>query len=70
MLLLQSIKFLLQPLEPRRTSIRPVGSARAVGRSGGYDIGGLIDCRAPCNYSTSGSGSGARRAAFIGYYLS
>lgn len=27
MLLLQSIKFLLQPPQPRRTSIRPVGSA-------------------------------------------
>ena len=29
MLLLQSIKFLLQPPRPRRTSIRPVGNARS-----------------------------------------
>jgi len=31
MLLLQSIKFLLQPPQPQRTSIRPVGSERVVG---------------------------------------
>ena len=37
----------------------------ARGRRVRYDIGRLIDCRAQCNYSTSGSG-----AAFIGYYLS
>jgi len=66
MLLLQSIKFLLQPLQPRRTRIRPVGSAR--GRRVCYDIASLIDCRAPCNYSTSGRRAAC--AAFIGYYLS
>jgi len=56
--------------QPRRTSIRPVGSGAAQAAALATISAGLIDCRASCNYSTSGAGWRRPRAAFIGYYLS